>query len=328
MNLQADAVRSDLTPTAVLEYYGLKFKRCGTHEVESSACPQRNDHSRRALTMNLQTGRWQCFPCSTSGDLFTFIAFAERLHPRRDFPAVVQAAAKISGTGGYVDPVVIEQRRTEALAQEAERQREKARLAVEAIPKATEFWHSLPQRSKRGETYLAQRGLHALVGTSVIRFDLDSPAVRLHDHLGNVRNVVRRRLPELGEPKTPGLPACPTSGSLVHSFGQVQHGGIVVVTEGVVDTLTAIAAWPGAAVLGAHGAGNMAKLAHGAAAKAVLVGARLLLVPHNDKAGYTAARDAASAAFSVGLSVTSGTIGFVRHGAKDLNEAWCGGWRP
>jgi len=327
VNLQAEAVAADLQPTAVLEHYGLKFKKCGSHEVESSACAQRNDHSRRALTMNLQTGRWQCFPCATSGDLFTFIALAERLHPRRDFPAVVQAAAKISGTTDS-NAEAIERRRIEREEADRIEQLERQRLAAEAIPKATRFWESLSSRSERGEEYLTQRGLAALCGSQLVRFDAGSPSVKLHDQHGSIRNVVRRRLPELGEPKTPGLQACPTAGSLIHSLAQIPPSGVVVVTEGVVDSMTAALAWPGAAVLGAHGAGNMAKLAHGAAAKAALVRARLLLVPHNDKAGYTAARDAAAAAFSVGLSVQAGTIEFVRHGAKDLNEAWCGGWRP
>lgn len=330
--MKADVVRAELRASAVLAHYGFKFKRCGTHEIESSSCPRRADHSRRALTMNVSTGLWQCFPCDIRGDLLTFVAEAERLDVTRDFPAVLAAAAAIAGIDGEaVDPARAEAMRAEAERSERRALEERQAQAKAAVPKATAHWQALHERGERGEEYLASRGLRSIVGSNSVRFDDEhggSPAIRLFDVDGSIRNVVRRRLPELGEPKTPGLYGCPTAGTLVHSLGKIQPGGTVVITEGVVDSLTALVAWPGWVILGAHGAGNMGKVAHGASLKAAMCGARVAVVPHDDRAGYKAASSAADAAIAAGLSIVRGTFSFIKHGAKDLNDAWCGGWRP
>lgn len=331
--MKADVVRSELRASAVLAHYGFKFKRCGSHEVESSSCPRRADHSRRALTMNVTTGLWQCFPCDIKGDLLTFVAEAERLDVTRDFPAVLAKAASIAGVedDGTIDHARADAMRAAAELAHKRAEEERKATALAAVPKATAHWQGLHDRCVRGEEYLASRGLRSLVGSASVRFDDEhggSPAIRLFDVDGSIRNVVRRRLPELGEPKTPGLYGCPTAGTLVHSLGKIQPGGTVVVTEGVVDSLTALVAWPGWVVLGAHGAGNMGKVTHGAALKAAMCGARLAVVPHDDRAGYKAASAAADAALSAGLSIVRGTFSFIKHGAKDLNDAWCAGWRP
>jgi len=331
--VKADVVRAELRASAVLAHYGFKFKRCGTHEVESSSCPRRADHSRRALTMNMSTGLWQCFPCDIKGDLLTFVAEAERLDVTRDFPAVLAAAAAIAGieADATLDPARATAIRLEAEKADARVAEERRVMAAAAIPKATAHWQSLRDRGTRGEEYLASRGLRSLAGSSSVRFDDEhggSPAIRLFDVDGSIRNVVRRRLPELGEPKTPGLYGCPTAGTLVHNINKIQPSSMVIVTEGVVDSLTALVAWPGAIVLGAHGAGNMGKVTHGAALKAAMCGAKLAVVPHDDRAGYKAASAATDAALAAGLSIVRGTFSFIKHGAKDLNDAWCAGWRP
>lgn len=165
----------------------------------------------------------------------------------------------------------------------------------------------------------------------MLRFDSSlrgSPAVPLYASDGAIRNVVRRQLPELGEPKTWGLRDCPTAGTLLGSVTQIRAGAPVIVTEGVADTLTAALAWGGATVLGAHGAANLAAIVRVAAPRVRAAGTRILLVPHNDAAGKANSIAAGRAAIEAGLSIADGTLVIVKHDEKDLNDAWRKGWRP
>ena len=102
----------------------------------------------------------------------------------------------------------------------------------------------------------------------------------------------------------------------------------VVLTEGVMDSITARLAWPYAIVLGAHGAGNMPKVARVAAPLVAKLGTRMLVVPHQDKSGIESARAACVSALDAGLSIRKGTLRIVKTGEKDLNDAWTRGWRP
>lgn len=333
-----DEVRAALTTRAVLDFYGWTAKRSGD-ELESKACPQRSDHSRRAFVINANSGRWQCFPCATSGDLFDFIAAAERISTTSDFGAVLAKAAEIAGVGPST--LTVEEQRArraewQRRRQEAEaREREERRARDEAaVPTATAHWASLLPGHPRGREYLAERGVDAICTTpdfgDVIRFDphhAGSPATPLYARDGAIRNVVARRVPELGEPKTPGLRDCPTAGTLVNAVCQIETSRDVVLTEGVMDSLTARLAWDAAIVLGAHGAGNLPKIARLAAPAVAAARTRMLVVPHRDRRGYETARAACAIAVEAGLSLRRGTLAIVSHGAKDLNDAWRGGWR-
>lgn len=136
---------------------------------------------------------------------------------------------------------------------------------------------------------------------------------------GQIRNVVRRRLPELGEPKVIGLKGCPTAGTLLGAVTAIAAERPAVVVEGVADALTAAIAWPKAAVLGAHGACNLQRVVEVAARFAVRRGARLVLVPHNDRAGHHAAVEAGELAIEAGLSVRAGTLTIAQsHGKARL----------
>ena len=328
-------VKSALTAATALSFYGWKFKRSGD-ELESAACPQRADHSRRALVVNANTGRWQCFPCATAGDLFDFVAAVERLSVRADFPAVLAKAAEIAGVGPSA--LSAQERAERRLAWEAkqrqaeEHEAEQRRLRdIAAVPLATAYWESLPSKSSRGFDYLCERRVQdAILCADLIRFDPKhdgSPAIRLFSSTGAVRNVVARRLPELGEPKTPGLYQCPSAGTLVDSVTRIEADRDVVLTEGVMDSITARLAWRDAVVLGAHGAGNLPKVAQVAAPLVARARARMLLVPHRDRRGYETALEACTHAVEAGLSMSKGTLRIVDHGQKDLNDAWQRGWR-
>lgn len=332
--IDLDEVRRALTVRAVLDAYAHPVKRSGRTEVESSACPRRPDHSRRAFTANLSTNLWRCFPCSIGGDALRLVAEFERLSDRDDFPAVLARGAEIAGVGPST--LSLEERSQRARMWQLERERKEAQeralriaQAAAAIPRATSYWQQLPTRNPAGEAYLRERGVIAALDLDILRFDPrheGSPTIALHTRDGQIRNVVRRRMPELGEPKTPGLPACPTAGTLVGSL--VHLAGEVVVTEGMIDTVTAKLAWPKASVLGAHGAGNLASIVRAVAPMVSASQARLLLVPHNDDAGRENFTMAAIAAVEAGLSVERNTLAIVRHGEKDLNDAWRRGWRP
>lgn len=334
--IDTDEVRSALSTRAVLDFYGWAAKRSGD-EFESKACPQRSDHSRRAFVINANSGRWQCFPCGTSGDLFDFIAAAERLSTREDFTAVLAKAAEIAGVG----PSTLsadekrarraewEQRRREAEARE--RAERKARDAA-AVPTATAYWQSLLPGHERGYAYLVERGVDEIVEIwdGLIRFDgsyAGSPALALYARDGQIRNVVERRVPELGEPKAPGLKDCPTAGTLINAVCQIEPSRDVVLVEGVMDSLTARLMWHGAIVLGAHGAGNLPKIAKLAAPAVAAAKTRMVVVPHRDRSGRDTALQACTIAVEAGLSIRHGTLAIVHHGAKDLNDAWRSGWR-
>lgn len=330
-----DEVRSALHTRTVLESYAWAFKRSGD-ELESSACPQRSDHSRRAFVINANTGRWQCFPCATSGDLLDFIAAMERLSVRADFGAVLARAAEIAGVGPSTETDEERKRKREEWQrqrQEQERRDAEARKArdVAAVPTATAYWNELLSKHTRGFEYLCERRVgDVILCRDTVRFDprhAGSPAVALHASDGSIRNVVARRVPELGEPKTPGLRECPTAGTLVHSVTDIEAGRDVVLAEGVMDSITARVAWQTAVVLGAHGAGNLPKVAQVAAPIVAQKHARMIVVPHGDRRGYETASEACRIAVEAGLSIRKGTLRIVKHGQKDLNDAWQLGWR-
>ncbi len=335
--LDVDEVRSALQSRAVLEFYGWQFKKSGD-ELESSACPTRSDHSRRAFVVNANSGRWQCFPCGTSGDLFDFIAAAERISMPSGFSGALAKAAEIAGVGATA--LTADERRRRKLewmsrAADAERKEKEGRRVrdVAAVPIATAYWDSLLPEHDRGIAYLRERHVVEMLATfkDAIRFDPKhggSPALALYSRDGDIRNVVARRVPELGEPKTPGLYQCPTAGTLVNAVCQIEAERDVVLTEGLVDSMTARIAWPSAIVLGAHGAGNLAKIAMLAAPAVAKCKTRMVVVPHHDRRGFETAVDACRFAIDAGLDTRKGSLKIVRHGQKDLNDAWRLGWRP
>lgn len=335
--IEIDDVRAALTAQLVVDAYGWVVRREGA-EFVSCACPARADHSRDACKINSTSGLWQCFPCGTNGDLFDFIAGCERLSVRDNFAAVLAKAAEIAGVGpSELSDEERNAKRAEFTARReaAEQQAQDDRHAQEAaaIPTATAYWLTLLATHERGQAYLAERGLAELYGTegfTALRFDArhgGSPTTMLFSSDGQIRNVVARRLPELGEPKTPGLAACPTAGTFINAVCQIRPGLDVVITEGVMDSLTARLVWPRAIVLGAHGAGNLPKIAQAAVKAIVDAGVRLLLVPHQDRAGIDAACKAGTIAAEAGLSQRKGSLVIVDHGSKDLNDAWRCGWR-
>jgi hypothetical protein len=337
-SLDLEEVRHALDARQVLDFYAWTYKRAGS-ELESGACPARADHSRRrAFVVSARTGRWQCFPCGTKGDLFTFIAQVEKKDLRSDFPAVLAKAAEIAGVGPSTPDEHDRQLRREEIRRQREQREaaeraERERMERDAVPIATSYWSMLPSEHQRGVEYLRERGLGGAVACDIVRFDIGkyvgSPSLALFTSRGEIRNVVRRCLPEIGEPKTPGLYDCPTAGTLIGSLREVYASDRdVVVTEGVMDSVTAVLAFEHSIVLGAHGAGNLPDVIRAAARAVVKIRTRLYLVPHHDDRGYECSLEGAELALEEGLSVRARSLVIVRHGEKDLNDAWRRGWRP
>jgi phage/plasmid primase-like uncharacterized protein len=335
-HIDLDEVKGALRSYEVLDHYGISYKRGAGDQFESCTCPRRADHDRRrAFVISRRTGRWWCHPCNYGGDLLHLVAELERLEIVRDFHVVLAKAAAIAGVSAMDMPDDERVSRREAaklrqLEQEAAEAAAKAQHDARAVEIATRYWSSLPTADARGVAYLESRGVVDALRFGVIRFAPahgGSPSLPLHTRDGRIRNVVCRRLPELGEPKTPGLPRCPTPGTMVNSVRDIESGRDCVLVEGVFDAITATLMWPHDIVLGAHGAGNLAKVAQVAAPRCRDLGARLLIVPHNDTAGYTESRKAARAAIDAGLSLREGSLAIVHTGSKDLNDAWNAGWR-
>lgn len=200
---------------------------------------------------------------------------------------------------------------------------------------AATAWRILSTRSRDGEAYLEERGLwpEVLRAADVVRFNGDGDVcVALH-HLAigaAVVNVVRRLHPRnvRGKLKVLGLRDCSNEGTLVGHVDQIRSGDRVVLVEGVVDSLTARCAWPGAVVLGAHGAAKMPEVAAEAARRCYQLGASLTIVADDDPTGTQAGVAAAKEAIAAGLVPHETLFDVDLEGRKDLADAWKDGWRP
>lgn len=321
-----------LTPSAVLARFGVEGRQRGD-ELRTRLCPACGPRSRDAVAINLVTGRWVDHAHGCSGDLLALVAAGAGLDIARDFVSVLTIAADIAGVvGADVSDEERTRRRDAAANAAAERaktdrtHRRERRDAAHAA--ATSAWERLDTRSDAGEAYLKARGLASAVRFGDVLFAPGGDvAVALYAGDGRIVNVVVRRLPGR-EPKVRGLADCPTAGTLVGALPELESGRDVVVVEGVFDALTARLAWPSAVVLGAHGAGNLPKVAAAAATPVRARGGRLLLVPHADDAGERFAVTAGRAALAGGMRLHHDLIVVDLGGEKDLNDAWRAGWRP
>lgn len=346
-----DEVHEAISVRALLSHYGFQFRRGGgKNELQSKECPSRSDHSDLVFRINEQNKRWQCFTCGTKGDVFTFIAEMERLDCRADWPAVLAHAAEIAGIVPTITPPEERARRIEQVraARQEREQRETAQAEADdrsAIAVASAYWQMLPATHSIGERYLARRGL---AKHPAIRFDIaahpsrdswssdGAPSLAIHDLRGRgISGVVRRRLPEVVAAcdrgvKAPTLTGCQGSGTMADSLASITADSDVVVTEGIADTMTALHAWHCAVVLGANGIGPLPNIIGIAARRVRDHRGRLFLVPHADqkRQGEQAVIPGARGALQAGLRLGSDLVIVDIGRAKDLNDAWCAGWRP
>lgn len=329
-----DEVRLALraAPRDVFSRLGIDAR--GRHELEAKSCATSQHSRRRSFVADPATGLWRCFPCGTGGDLLDLIALHHRKDLRRDFGEVIEIAAQIAGVQPISDDPAeavrrrrhVDERRVEEGRRAAAEHERAAKRRADSIARAAALWPALATSHPEGERYL--RGRRIAPSTAAKYDDFGNVAVALYASDGSVRNVVTRLIDPTDDRRVLGMPGCPTLGTLGHSIADVGRGDDVIITEGLADTLTAISVWPFAIVLGAHGADNLPAIAAVAAARVHGVRGRLLLVPHADDAGERAAIAAGRAALAAGLRLDRDLLVVDLDGANDLNEAWCGDWRP
>lgn len=327
------ALQSNVRAVLIGLGYDAKGQR---NQLECARCPGRVHSRRRAMVVSVSKALWKCHVCGTGGDMIALVAQTHGLDTRTQFGEVAKLAAELVGLAPAAAGPEAEARRAAMRQRVADQERAAAiqaeREAKEreaAIASARQFWPRLPPMTEEAHAYLLERRLPPGRFTAVqLRASYEGVVVPLHDRAGEVVNLVTRRWPRLGEPKTKGRWSCPSLGTLVGRLGDVDEGGEVVLCEGVFDTLTAVVAWPWATVLGAHGAENLPKLATAIAETVRDRHGRLLIPPHDDKAGARTGVAVALAAVRAGLREGIDLEILELGGAKDLNEAWCKGWRP
>ncbi len=342
--LDAAEVRAALTRELVVKHFDLEVRGRDGGWWRGRTCPACAKRWRDLTGSGFCIGRrgWACKACGAKGDLLDLLARLAGLDIRREFPLVLELGAEVAGVRPADAPAARARRLAELTRVERERQaasvtatQQQRRRARQTAPS---IWHDQLADHLRGRRYLEGRGLEvdALVGRGLVRFGpvgwrpsdiAGDPTVALHDWDGVVVNVVRRRMAD-DEPKAPGLKGHPTDGTLVGHLGQIRPGVDVIVTEGVIDSLTAAVAWPKAVVLGAHGAARMPAIVAAAAPRVKAAGGRLLLIPDADPPGHAAAVDGGMRAMDLGLELDVDLILVEPDGYDDLNAAWCGGWRP
>ena len=338
--LDKEAVLAELRTQDVVAHFQLQGRTIGD-ELRVGICPACGPRTRKdSVAINLVTGRWVDHAHGCSGDLLALVAGFGGLDIKRDFERVLELAGSIAGVGPGADPTAAaratERRRELEAKMAAAKQAERAR----AIERSASVWNDISDRNTRGEYYLREkRGLDVeyLVARGVVRFgQVGDPFVALRSSKGEVINCVRRIIdPRPDGPKVVGLPGCPTAGTLVGALTELQHGRPVVITEGVIDSLTACLAWPDALVLGAHGVSRYSMIVGAVAPLVVARSGQLLLVSHDDQVGRDALNASMKLAIEAGLvTIDAGgeprcsvrAVGLA--GAKDLNDAWKAGWRP
>jgi hypothetical protein len=253
----------------------------------------------------------KCHGCDWGGDVFSLIMEREGL----SFPQAVRRAAEL----GDMEPDGIDPAPREGREARRNSQREGEQAGRrEEEQQNRACWEGLAHRSGPGEAYLHGRGLAAVRHPDVVRFNehhaVCVPLRSLDD--GRVLNVAQRRITE-GEPK---VLLCRGPG--VGCFGDVRHlaetSGPVVVTEGVMDYLTALVRAECRLPLGARDAGGIVRVVEALAPH--LRDRGVVLVMHPDEAGRRGVGRAASRAKALGVPETK--IQVLEPVTGDLNDAW------
>ncbi len=342
--LEAGEVRAALTREMIVEHFHIEVRGREDGWWRGRQCPACRKRWGSLAGSGFCIGQrgWVCKACSAKGDLLDLVGRMAGLNLGTHFTVVLSLAAALAGVTPDANPVMRASRRVELAKVELARRRAAAIAETqrrhEARQTARSIWDGQLTDHPSGRAYLAGRGLDAgaLIARGAVRFcpvgwrpadQAGDPTVALYDWDGTVLSVVRRRI-ALDEPKAPGLTGHPADGTLVGHVGQITKAVDVIVTEGVVDSLTAALAWPHAVVLGAHGAAQLPAVVAGAAPRVKAAGGRLIIVPDPDQPGQDAAVEAARHALKVGFSLDR-DLDVVELGAgRDLNAAWCAGWRP
>jgi len=196
-----DLVRRALRPTAILDAYGIRYRRQG-RELRTKTCPACGQRNRDAVAIHVDTGQWCCHRCTESGDVFAMLAGYAGLDIKRQFVEVKAIAMSIAGVSATMDPE-FERKLTERITAEADRKRreEAERDRLRAAMPAT--WESLDRRSLVGERYLASRDIDSRALRDVVRYThAGDPALPLCDLAsGDIVGIQHRRTDPTADPK-------------------------------------------------------------------------------------------------------------------------------
>ena len=325
--IDRDAVVAALTAEAVMARFGIKFRVSGS-ELRTNHCPACGPRSGPSVYVRMPAGPWFDHTHGCKGDLLDMCAGYAGVDVRRDFLCVLDLAADIAGLAANT-PTTTAARHRHADQHDAGQVREAA-ARNEAIRRLPAEWEGLRRRSTDGEAYLRHRGLDVglLLDRDVVRFDhRDDVVVRLADlEDGSLVNLVTRRRDR--EPKVMVHRGCPIRGTLGGKLSDISEGvDVVVVPEGVMDTLAAICEWPTCLVLGAHSAGQLGYLGAACAPRVAAVRGWMLGVPHRDAgAGEAGMVDVCMAAITAGLVLDRSLLLVDVSPEKDLAEARQKGW--
>jgi phage/plasmid primase-like uncharacterized protein len=332
--VQKEAVLAVLSAADVIAYLKIEGReRRG--ELRTRTCPACGTWGRDAIAINLTTGQWKDHAHGCKGDLLDAIAAAAGLDLRHNFGRVLEIAAVIAGVTADTDPAELARMRAERARLAEQRAAAEKRARMAAIRRAAWIWRRADRWSDRGAEYLAGRGLEPaeLARRRLVKFGRDGdPLVALYSSRGQVINVVCRRIaPADDGNKISGLRDAPSLGTLGRSVDQVEPGRLVVIAEGVADTLAASLTWPGAVVLGAHGAGNMPAIGEVLAKRARRPLGEVRIVPHHDKPTASApqgvGRQAAERTRAELLEGDVPGVELLELEHKDLADAYRAGWR-
>lgn len=342
--LDKGRIAEALRPSRVLATHGIKFTRHGG-QLKFGTCPKCGKRSRSdTVSANEANGVWFCHRCQARGDIFAMVAGLSGLDLRAGFVKVLEESAAIAAVNATVDTSATPYQRVRELRPPPSHDDSERNTTSNAIAKP--LWLSLATESAAGSEYLNQRGLKRDVLDDAVRFSKPGwPSVPLYSFDGELVNVITRRFP-WAEPvsrrvrpgmdwphvirhndasKVRGLTGCTTKGTMVGSLRAAESRDVVI-AEGVFDTLTAIQAWPEAAVLGASGASNLPEIARRTAPILCANGRHCRIVMDADDAGERATTEAIAVLRNGG--VPSSRIEVVDIGAAhDLNAAWLAGWR-
>ncbi len=335
MKYQLADILALLTPDMVIAACGIDARRRG-RAWRIRTCPGCGDKpSREGAAIYYRksdgTPRWTHHGHECGGDMLDLIAAAERIDRRRELPKLLEVSAKIAGVEAN-DPE-LERKIAERVRQENERRAREEAERTAAIAAMPSTWAALERRSLVGERYLLSRGLDPAelrAQGDVIRYsaagELALPMRSLSD--GAIVGIQYRSADTAKQFRTAPYSDADES-ALCGRPSDIDPDGVdvAVIVEGLGDTLAGRLAFPGCAVYGAAGAGQLAGIVERIAPRVLAARGWLLLVPHDDEPGVDAGVEAVRAAQSAGL-VLDRDLHLVDLGEhNDLADAWRAGWR-
>jgi len=321
----------------VLDTFGAKYT--DRAQIRLTECPRCRQRSHRgAIVIDRESGAWihhggvGVEDAICKGDVLDLVAGFAGIDRKTEFRRLLETAAPIAGVTSDVDHGELFRRREERQRAAEEYARTEAEKRARAHAEVPSRWAALDRRSLVGERYLQGRGIQTteLVARDIVRFaENGDPSVRLFDfETGAPINILRRQVDR--DPKVLALSGCSTDGTIIGKVSDVDPDGVdvAVLVEGVTDSLAAVTAFAGCAIVGANGASRLASVAKAVAPRIAAARGWLLVVPDVDGGvGEAHAADAVIAAETVGLELDRNIFLVDVRPYQDLADGVRAGWR-